>query len=192
MKRLPEENYITREELIKQGFIRRPEGGYKRLTVLERYAERGWLDFGDKNFSAEDRVNTGLRLYSDFYHSRIVSEGVADLTRVRVDGGNNQHLPEFVLSARSRFIKAFRSIPANYVPIVGRVCLDDKEFGILRSSEDYRHMLEVAKENLCLGIDNLIYHYRGKPRNLRPKIQGYSLAPSIWENFDEYCKQFGY
>lgn len=190
MKRLPEDNYITREELIKQGFVRRPEGGYMRLSVLERYAQKGWLDFGSKLYTSDDRVNVGKRLYSDFYASQIVSEGVVNLEKVRVDGGNRQELPDYVIDARSRFVKAFRAIPAAYVQNVGRICLEDKEFKIPRSLHDYRHRLEVAKDNLCLGLDSLIEHYHGKIGFRKPKIQGYSTV-NFWENFAEYCAERG-
>ena len=41
----------------------------KRLTILEKYAAKGWLNHGDNTYSSRDRLESGNRFYADFYKS---------------------------------------------------------------------------------------------------------------------------
>ena len=183
------EKYISKEELVKRGFEKGADGIYRMPNVLETYARNGQLGFGDKMFSADDRVAIGKRFYADFYKSRLSNQGALNLLKVRVDGERYQNLPEYVLDARNRFFKAIRAIPTPYVSVVCRVCLEDKKIKVPSSNDRlYRHNREVALENLCLGLDHLIYHYKGRTdsRHRKPSVL---RLKDFWNELREYAKK---
>ncbi len=39
------------------------------MSVLERFAEKGWLDFGDSKYSAQDRLKAAEKLQKDYEQS---------------------------------------------------------------------------------------------------------------------------
>ena len=62
---MAEKGYIDKTECLRRGFVRGADGLYRKLTVLERYGKNGWLDFGDKRYSAMDRISAGSRSYAE-------------------------------------------------------------------------------------------------------------------------------
>lgn len=182
-----DEGYITPEEVKARGIIRRKDGTFYLLNTLEKYADKGWLNFGDKRFDKDFRLDAAQMFHRDFMESRISDMAAVDLSKDRVDGGNHKELPEYVWDARRRYFSAREAINRRYRGIIVRVVLDDKPLRIVKlSSGQYNHDLELAKEYLCLGLDELIYHYGLKPRRRRP-ITGYAVS-DFWENFYEYCQ----
>ena len=130
-----------------------------RETVLEKYAKKGWLKFGNKKFSGGDRLFAGHRFYTDYVKSHALSYGVVDLKKPRVDGGFWGWSDEMI-DLKDSFLKAYESISKKYRPLISKVVLEDKELKF--EKQNYVHDLEVAKENLCLALDELIYFYYGK------------------------------
>lgn len=130
-------------------------------TVLQKYFDGGWLKFGDKNITCYDRLNAGNRFYADFYKAGIVDLRIPDLEKPRVDGGNSKGVPEFVLDARERFNKAVLSLTPDQTFILWNIVCLDKPIRLTRSN-DYRHNIEVLKEEICKSLDALFYHYWGK------------------------------
>ena len=139
-------------------------------TVLQKYFQKGWLKFGNKLISAQDRLNAGNRFYADFYKAGIVDLRVPDLAKPRVDGGNNKGTPDNVLDARARFNAALLCLEKDQADVVMRVVCADK--GLKVPSVDWRHNIEVAKENLCRALDGLFIHYWGAPHKAEVKISG--------------------
>lgn len=140
-------------------------------TVLRKYFEKGWLKYGNKLISAQDRLNAGNRFYADFYKAGIENFKVPDLAKPRVDGGNNKGTPDYVLDARARFNAAYKALTIDGADLVMRVVCWNKTFKINNGS-DYRHDLEVSKDNLCKALDGLFIHYWGAPRKAKVEIRG--------------------
>lgn len=165
-------DYITKEDCEQNGLVRDEYGVYRKLNTLEKYERKGWLKYGNKYIGANEKLSAGRRFYCDFRRGHIETMTAIDWTKDRVDGGNQRDLPPSAWDARSRFIKALRAISSVYLPVVARVVLDDKPLCIPKlDSAQYNHDLEMAKEYLCCGLDNLALHYGIKP--LRPhKICG--------------------
>lgn len=139
-------------------------------TVLRKYFEKGWLKYGNRLISAQDRLNAGNRFYADFYKAGIENFKVPDLAKPRVDGGNNKGTPDYVLDARARFNAAYKALTIDGADLVMRVVCWDKQIKV--NSNDWRHDIEIAKENLCKALDGLFIHYWGAPQKAKVKIKG--------------------
>ena len=159
--------YIDKAECERRGFVRESDGRFHRLNTLERYARDGWLDFGDKRYSALDRVSAGNRLGRDFYLARLEPVCANDVRKVKVDGHGSAVLPEKVLEARDRFNKAMLSVPHEFWQVVNRVCCEDKEFAITLSLTKHKKLYERYNlaHLLCFGLDRLIGYYRHELSN---------------------------
>ena len=66
-----DEGYITPEEVKARGIIRRKDGTFYLLNTLEKYADKGWLNFGDKRFDKDFRLDAAQMFHRDFMESRI-------------------------------------------------------------------------------------------------------------------------
>ena len=178
------DKYITPSEAKKKGLIKK-DGIYYKRTVLEKYSDMGWLDFGSALYSNEDRLKVGLRFAQDFYLSGFENSGVVDLSKEKVDC-SGKDLSVLVLDARDRYNKALVSIPANMVDLMTSICCFDKEVKVEKITvQQYRHDLEVLKEMICRGLDSLIEHYHGRKYYKKPKIKGFSEC-NIWDGMDDY------
>lgn len=156
-----EDDYVNREELKKRGFVREKDGLFHKLNTLEQYARDGWIEFGDKRYSALDRVGAGNRIGRDFYLAGLEAVSANDIRRVRVDGRGAAILPLKMLEARERFNRAMQQVPFEFWPVVSRVCCEDKEFVISGGSERQKaYAKHRAAMLLCLGLDRLVAHYR--------------------------------
>lgn len=155
-------------------------------TVLRKYFEKGWLKYGNRLISARDRLNAGNRFYADFYKAGIENFKIPDLAKPRVDGGNNKGTPDYVLDARARFNAAYHVLTIEQADLVMRVVCWDK--GLKVASNDYRHNLEVAKENLCRALDGLFIHYWGAPEAAKIDICGF-VSQKALEDFEAWNKK---
>lgn len=153
------EEYISPEELAKRGFTVRDNQVY-RLTLIERYFEKGWLEFGDHRLTPEIRLEAADRLAADFYFSRFPQNSAIDWQKERVDGGLNKCEPTAVLDARDRFFKAIKAIPSEFWPVVQDVVLYETRPDIGGATKAmYNELLAVFKRDLCRGLDRLALHY---------------------------------
>ena len=141
-------------------------------SQLEKCRDKGWLSFGDKRIHPLDRFQAGQRLFVDFTKSAFPSAKAVNFEAVRVDGGRMKEMPESVAMARQRFNEAIRSIK-NYWEwfMVREIVLNDRKVGIKKTTvQQYRHEMEMMKEDLCRGLDQLAYHYGVTP--IKPRITG--------------------
>lgn len=187
MKQKFEEGYITPEEVKARGLIKRRDGTLYQLNTLEKYAQKGWLDFGDKRFDKEQRLEAAARFHEDFIKSRIVNMSSIDISQDRVDGGAYKDIPEYVWDARKRFAVALKKIDRKYWWVISQVVIEDRPLQIVKNtSGQYNHDLELAKEYLCLGLDELVFHYGLYSRGKR-RVIGYAVN-DFWDNIDDYCR----
>lgn len=134
------------------------------MALLQKYFEQGWLKYGDAYITQEDRLNVGNRFYGDFYKAGIVDLRIPDYSKPRVDGGNSKGVSEFVLDARERFNKAFLSLTPEQSYILWQIICLDKPIKLEWEKSDYRHNIEVLKEEICKSLDALYFHYYGKQK----------------------------
>lgn len=133
-----------------------------KQTVLNRYAEAGYLDFGSDRISARDRVDAGSRLYVDFVLGGISSVGASDMSKIKVDGQGSIEQSLRCIHHQDCYNKAMRAVPKEFWPIVRLVCVEDKEIKVSGSAIDVKRKLYAARVDLCRGLDRLVQFYFGK------------------------------
>lgn len=134
----------------------------KRASVLEVYHQLGYLGKAVHKWSADDRLKAGQHLYSDFYKAH-ASVGCINYEKPRVDSSPAVNISESMAEAQSRFSAALKAVPVEFRGVVYRVCCDDK---VIEEPEEYGWRKRTAYKVeqavlLCLGLDNLIWHYVG-------------------------------
>lgn len=155
------EKYIDKESCSRQGFVRR-KGGVCKMTLLERYALRGWLELGNPRYSKEDRLKAAECLQQDFEKSCFMSVS-AFSAKEKVDGKGKSALDiEFICKARERYFQAVEHIPDEFWPVVKSVCLENREpeqEADTSNSSRKTEMNYAMRRDLCRGLDRLIRFY---------------------------------
>jgi hypothetical protein len=181
-----DEGYITPEQAKKIGIIKNANGLYYKQNTIEKYASKGWLDFGSPKNTSLDRLSAANRIASDFYKSRISGFGTVDLEKVRVDCCRRVDVSPAAWDARVRLFKALKDIGC-YANIIFNTCCLDAERSVEKTSR-YRHDLEIYKENLCRGLDRLIKYYYGDQKPAKPQMRGISSF-NVFDNLDDYIEK---
>lgn len=151
------EQYVNPQELEEQGF-RRQTGRCYKLNTLERYADAGYLDCGC--FSVIDKVSAGNRLFADAYLGGVIQFGVADISRIRVDGCGKFEEGNRRLHHQDCYEKAMAAVPPEFWPVVRRVCIEDRPLAVSGARLFVKKELYSLRKDLCRGLDRLIVYYR--------------------------------
>lgn len=133
-----------------------------KKTVLQRYFEEGYLELPDSQFTAEDRRTAGESLAQDYYLGNYNSMQTARWRDVAI-ASTGEYTRELALYFKERYLRAIKTIPAEFWPTVRRVCIDDLPV----ASDKYRpiqsilhkHEIYHQKMLLNLGLERLIYFY---------------------------------
>lgn len=154
------ESYIDRKECIRRGFVYK-DGIVVKMSLLEKYAARGWLSFGNSRFSADDRMRAALRLQRDYEASRFMSATVSGWNEKVDCQSQNITDIESVCRAREAFFIAKSEVPEEFWPAVEAVCLLNKEPPAEKSVAKRRvtEMGYARRLDLCRGLDRLVRHY---------------------------------
>lgn len=155
-----EDEYIDKAECIRRGYIKKKRV-YFKMSVLEKYVEKGWLDYGDKRYRSNDRIKAAERLQSDFENSRFMASG-SIWSREKVDNcGKNTDDIEAVCQARERYLAAAKSVPHEFWFAVQKVCLQNEDLEADKEIAGRRRTDTVyaLKCDLCRGLDRLIKFY---------------------------------
>lgn len=153
--------YIDKADCERRGLVRTADGKYYKQNTLERYAAKGYLD-GEK-YDSQQLLGAGLRLWKDFYLSRLAVISANDVSKVKVDGSGNSATSDTMLFALDRFNDACRAIPYEFWPVVSNVCCDDIDIvehleGESRRQKQYQKQVLLAL--LRLGLIRLVEHYK--------------------------------
>lgn len=120
------DGYIDKAECLRRGYVRKSRGIYK-MSLLEKYAARGWLELGDPKYSREDRLRAAKRLQKDCEMSHFMSVGVSG-TREKVDGKGKTPMTwkrfakpgNVILRRLSKFPRSFGRLCARCVWRIGK------------------------------------------------------------------------
>ena len=156
--------YISKTDCMKNGFVKNKNGIYK-MTLLERYYTRGWLDFGCEKYSAKDRFDAAEKLQKDYEASRFMLVSAVGIKQ-KIDGTVAMGVDdvESICKARERYFAAVKQIPEEFFSVIQKVCLEGKELDIAEDLPE-RRKLEVSfslKLDLCRGLDRLVRFYSFK------------------------------
>ena len=133
-----------------------------KLSTLERYGAAGYLDFGNKKYSALDRISAGKRLFTNFYLGGLNSMAAIDFGRIKVDGSGDRSEPFRCLHHRDMYKKAVAAVPREFWPVVRRVCIEDLPIVAKGSANNIKRILYAERLDLCRGLDRLIDFYSKK------------------------------
>lgn len=139
-----------------------------RNTLLDRFYSKGWLSSATYKsqwhwINAEARLRAGKRLAQDYYLGYPTGCRAIDLEKIRVDGGFNKPASETQNIHQDYFIKAIRIIPEEFIGVVWRVVLEDRN--VLHKKQNTRsqgYENHDIKRDLCRGLDRLVIHYEKK------------------------------
>lgn len=149
-------------------------------SQLEKYYAKGWLVYGDKNISSEERLAAGIAFWEEHEACQYGTVRLPDLEQPKVDYTPKLNTPVFLLDARSKFEKAEKKLTECQRKLLFRVLLSNLPIATQGATiAEYKHNLELCKECLCRGLDRLVIHYGGK-RN-RPQLKGYGDGITVAE-----------
>lgn len=149
-------------------------------SQLEKYYAKGWLVYGDKNISSEERLAAGIAFWEEHESCQYGTVRLPDLEQPKVDYTPKLNTPVFLLDARSKFEKAEKKLTECQRKLLFRVLLSNLPIATQGATiAEYKHNLELCKECLCRGLDRLVIHYGGK-RN-RPQLKGYGDGITVAE-----------
>lgn len=137
----------------------------QKKTVLQRYYEEGYLDMPENRFTAKDRRTAGEMLVKDYYLGSYDSLRTARWKIVAI-ASTGEYTREHALFFKERYLRAIKTVPAEFWPTVRRVCIDDLPVegikGISDRSSLYKHEIYHQKMLLNFGLNRLIYFYYKK------------------------------
>lgn len=143
----------------------------KKPSVLEVYQKIGYLEYGNKRWSSDDRVKVGNYIHDDYY---LATHGIQaiDYGKEKVDCFGFKFESEKVLEAKERFARAMKSIPLEFRKIVFRVCCEDQRIQEDKQLTRWNRKLYLVTQAqlLSLGLDRLIRHYLKRNKDGRVKI----------------------
>ena len=155
--------YLTKEQCIRQGFVK-TDNGYYKMTVLEKYLAKGWLDLGNTKYSENDRMRAARRFQKDYEQSCFMTAKISSY-RERVDScGKNIEDIEAICKARASYAQALKQVPKEFLEAVYQVCINNKDFESAQAVSE-RRKLELSfsfKRDVCRGLDYLIKFYWSK------------------------------
>lgn len=156
-----EMEYISKKQCEKEGFVKSAKGICK-MSVLERLYNKGRLDYGDKKYSADDRLAVGERLRGSYLRANI-GRVPSNFMYVRVDGGKTSGRVDDVLLRQQKYLAAIRVVPREFWAIVRLVCIENK-FPKFDENLPARRKSELSYLcccDLCRGLDRLADYYCG-------------------------------
>ena len=156
MTKTEEDNFKSLGEVLGNVLEKiKPAGRVEKYVLPEKC--RGYLSVV-KGYTGEERCAAGRRLYADFYRGGLISARAIDPSIIRVDGdaGGICENKEYF---RNCYDRAIREIPAEFYPVVHRVCIEDEDLAADGNNYCKYNLLFADRRDLCRGLDRLIKFY---------------------------------
>lgn len=154
--------YTSKQDAIEKGLVKK-DGRIYKLSILEIWYKKGYLDYELSKYSAKERLEYGLRLSLDFQIINRANLRSGYLANTKID---NMHPTQSLslLNAIHRYNSVIRSIPSEFWPVVRRICIEDKDLNISKTmSERQRNYFSyLSRIDLCRGLDRVIEAYTKK------------------------------
>ena len=148
--------YTSKQDSINNGIVKK-NGKIYKLSTLEIWYSKGYLDYEYSKYSAEERLECGLKLALDYHIINRANLHSSHLINTKVD---NNKSPQSValMNAMNRFNKAIRSVPKEFWSVVRYVCIEDKELIAPKhfSERQKSYFLYLHRIDLCRGLDRII------------------------------------
>lgn len=128
----------------------------KKLTVLEIYQQKGWLNRVNSRWSADDRVNSGIWLRNIHEKAGLGKISAINYEKERIDCSMKPQ-SEFAQQNEVLFFKITSYIPKEFRQLVIDVCCDDKRLkarGKTINEKKNDRYLKIV--DLCRGLDYVV------------------------------------
>ena len=130
-----------------------------KKPILQMYYEAGYLDIIKSRFTPEDRKTAGEMLAQDYFLGNYDSLQTARLKQLNIRT-TSEWTREQALFFKERYLRAIKTLPAEFWPIVRRVCVEDLPILSDEPTEMMRkYKIYHQKILLNYGLDRLIYFY---------------------------------
>ena len=148
--------YTTKQDCINKG-LTKINGKIYKLSILEIWYKRGYLDFEKSKYSSDERLRCGLRLLNDFQIISRANLHSGYIQNTKIDN-SNQLQSISLLNAMSRYNRAIKSVPSEFWPIVRKICIEDTEqvFPKEMSERQKAYLSYLNRIDLCRGLDRII------------------------------------
>ena len=148
--------YTSKRDTINKGIIKK-QGKIYKLSVLEIWHSKGYLDYEFSKYSADERLECGLKLALDFHIINRANIHSSHIINTRVDA-NSTPQSVALLDAMHRYNKAIKAVPAEFWPIVRQICIEDKDLTVSKhlSERQKSYVLYMNRIDLCRGLDRII------------------------------------
>ena len=172
--------YITKQDAVNKGLVKKKGVIYKK-SLLEIWYAKDWLYMPSSKYSAEDRLNAGMRLAEDYHIMNRENIHSSYALNTKVDG--TKFTPRFhsASEAQNRYFQAIQSIPAEFWPMVRKICIEESELqpplGMSERQKTYFYYL--CRMDLCRGLDRLVEYYNQKLK----LIQNANLNFTLEKNY---------
>ncbi len=157
--------YTTKEDCIKKG-ISKKNGKFYKKSLLEVWYDRGWLELENSLYGAETRLLYGLKFMLDYH--------IVARQKLRSQPGSSDRVDSSIppesepyLDALDRYQKAIRNIPAEFWPLVRKICLEEIEPqpSPELSERQRSYFFYICRYDLCRGLDRVVTVYTKRLSN---------------------------
>ena len=157
--------YTSKQDAKDKGLTKK-DGVFYKATLLELWYNKGWLEFEQSPFSAEDRLKCGLKLALDYQivsrmylHASYIMNSKIDISHHSFDRQKTE--------AESRYLKAVKAVPSEFWNIVRKICIEEQEPVVPKniSERQKTYFYYLCRTDLCRGLDRLIELYNHKLKN---------------------------
>lgn len=154
--------YTTKQDVANKRIIKK-DGKILKLSVLEFWYSKGYLEFNKSQYTADERLKYGLRLSLDFQIINRANIHSGYIQNSKIDKINNSQSVA-LLDAMNRYNKAIKAVPKEFWSIVRKICIEDKELKIPEkiSERQKAYFLYLSRIDLCRGLDRIIEAYTQK------------------------------
>ncbi len=152
-------NYISKQDAINKGFGRKSGRIYK-FSVLETWYNKGYLDYNASKYSAQERLEYGLKLALDFQIINRANLRSGHIKNSKIDKTDYTQSVE-LLDVMQRYNNVIRSIPSEFWPIVRKICIEDTDLVFPKNVSDRQnhYFSYLSRIDLCRGLDRIIDAY---------------------------------
>lgn len=151
--------YTTKQDVANKGIVKK-NGKIMKLSVLEIWYSKGYLESEKSVYSADERLRCGLALALDFQIINRANIHSGYIQNSKIDK-ISQSQSVALLDAMNRYNKAIKSVPKKFWSIVRRICIEDNDliFPKKLSERQRAYLLYMSRIDLCRGLDRIIAEY---------------------------------
>lgn len=117
--------YVSKQDVINKGIIKKGNK-IQKLSLLEIWHSKGFLKFDQSCYSADDRLEYGLRLALDFHVISRANLHSGYIQNTKIDNACPTKSVAF-FDAINRYNQVIKSIPSEFWPIVRQICIEEKD-----------------------------------------------------------------